>query len=75
MPRPLGGDSPLVCEDADGDLKLFGWLRFGNFRRDLEKYARLEFFQEWIRDTREKVEKENAKFEKDKSLDVYTVAA
>jgi len=74
VPQTLIGDSggPLVCEDADGDSKLFGWLISGSFKKDRDRFARLKFFREWIDYTREKVEKENAKFKKDKSLAVWS---
>ena len=74
---PLNGDSggPLVCEDFDGREKLFGWHMSGNLKKNQKRYARLKFFKDWIRKTREKVEGENDKFQKDKSLDVYSNVA
>ena len=56
VPFPVHGDSgsPLVCRDADGRQKLFGWARSENNVQNRSGYTNLQKFKEWIRDTKEK---------------------
>ena len=60
-PFILRGDSgsPLICRDADGKRKLFGWVKGGKIETNITRYMRLEFFKTWIVNKKREVRNRN----------------